>query len=108
MEALIAIIGVATLFTALIIYGTFAWGYVAHVFYNWFLLTAFPNLPHLTLIQVIGLSFFVGLFTQRPEFGKKKEKDERTNIEKAKSFCAALGGPWFVLLLGYLFKTWFL
>lgn len=99
-----ALIGILVLIPILIIYSGFSWGLVVFNFYNWFILPIFPELPVITLIQAVGLMFFIGLFNKTDS--KNDIKDDYTT--KYSGLIKSIISPWLSLLLGYLFKIWFL
>lgn len=104
MEILGVIIGFILLVGGLLIYASLSWGYVTYLFYAWFLLPVFHDLPHVTLVQAIGLNFFIGLFVKY----NPNEKEEDDKKKKISRIIVALGMPWFTLLMGYIFKAWFM
>ncbi len=100
MEALFTLIGTLGVVAILIIYGALSWGYVSYTFYNWFILTSFPDLPHLSIVQFIGFSLFANTIIRHGSvFIKDEYKDK--NLEY---FSMALN-PWLVLLFGWLLKV---
>jgi len=46
----------------ILIYTSFAWGVVLKIFWVWFIMPVFTNLPILTLKHAVGIMFFIGLF----------------------------------------------
>lgn len=86
-------------FIGLMIYSLFSWGFVTHSFYNWFILPIFPTLPQISIIQMIGIMFFV-LVLMRNSSEEKEKKDKSKKI-------ALLLLPWTVYIIGLLFKTLF-
>lgn len=110
MEILIGILAglfFGSLFiAALVLYGTFSWGYVTYLFYAWFLLPVFPGLPHLTFMKACGLMFFIGLFkTYDPDAPKKEYKNDTARVTAT---ITGLAMPWLTLLIGWAFKAIFL
>ena len=100
MEALIALIGAIGLAALLIIYGAFAWGYVIYVLYNWFVLTALPDLPHFTVIQFIGFSLFLRAIMPVSTTYLKDEYENKTT-KVIHNFL----GPWIILSFSWLIKV---
>ena len=43
----------------LLAYHAWAWGFILFKFWTWFVLTAFPELPAITIGDAIGLSIFI-------------------------------------------------
>ena len=79
MEAL----GILILVLLLLLYNVFAWGYVASVFYGWFVLPYFPNLPHFGYVEFIGFVLFFGVLTHKsPTFIKDEYKDLDLQVSK--------------------------
>ena len=84
---------------ASIIYHTFAWGYVCLQFWYWFILPAFPDLPHLNLWHCIGLMFFITLFKNNAVVSYKKEEGKEVN-----DVIATLLTPWITLFVASFFN----
>ena len=98
MEALIALLGVASLVIGLIVYGSFSWGYVLYKSWYWFLIPVFPQIPHITFYQAVGLMLFIGLFKNHNDDRLKDEYKDRTKWSRtAISMC----GPWLVLMCSW-------
>ena len=77
MEAL----GILILVLLLLLYNVFAWGYVASVFYGWFVLPYFPNLPHFGYVEFISFVLFFGVLTHKsPTFIKDEYKDKTMDM----------------------------
>lgn len=86
----------------MLLYNVFSWGYVCSVFYKWFILTSFPNLPQFDYVQFIGFMLFIGVLTHKDSVNIKNEyKDEGVGHVQI------LLGPWLVLLMGWLVKLVF-
>lgn len=99
MEFLVALIGGIGLAALLIVYGAFAWGYVIHVLYNWFVLTALPDLPHFTIVQFIGFSLFLRAIMPINITYLKDEYED-----KGVKWTHNILGPWIVLCFSWLIK----
>jgi hypothetical protein len=99
MEALLAFIGAIGMVAILILYGAFSWGFVTYTFYNWFVLTSFPDLPNFSIVQFIGFSLFLNtLIKHGSVFIKDEYKDKK--MEYMTMFLS----PWLILLFGWLLK----
>lgn len=99
MEILLVVLGVLALMVGIILYSTFVWGYVASKFYYWFVLPIFPTLPHLSLMQIIGITFFV--YVIMPKAALSDVKDEYR--DKSSQLVTFFITPWVTLILGYIF-----
>lgn len=98
MTELLLVLGAITGVGALIIYDAFAWGYVLYKLYYWFALPVFPNLPHISFFQAVGLFFIILLF----KIGIKQSKYEMPNggiIEAKHEWTPMLVLPWIFLLI---------
>lgn len=98
---------------ALGVYSTAAVGFVISVFWLWFLLPLFPMLPHLTVIQAIGLTFLFYAF--KPNYkemaeslSKLGEQDEDAQKKIIASLFVLIFSPWVALLVGFLFRYFFM
>jgi hypothetical protein len=102
MEALLVIVGGAALITLLLVYSSFASGFVLYKFYYWFLLPIVPSLPHFSLIECIGIMLF--LVAVKSGNGNDDFKDE---VKKSSSemLASALVKPWMILGMGWLLKV---
>lgn len=97
LEALLLILGGLLLIAIALVYGVFAWGIVMYEFWYWFVLPVFPTLPHVTIVQCVGLMLFIGLFhTNIPQVIKKEYKDESMH-----NWMTVLAPP-VALLVGWL------
>lgn len=56
-------------------------GYLISVFWAWFVMTQFTNLPHLSVIAAIGLSLFIGLVAPKKSLTAKDIDDIRDSKE---------------------------
>lgn len=103
MEALLTLIGVVFLIPLLVIYQSFAWGYVASVIYTWFIIPTFPNVPELLWWQLAEIMFFVNCFVHdgTKNWIKKEYRDETNGL------WISLGNPWLLLLGAWIFKVVF-
>ena len=101
LEALLLIFGAITLVAVALLYGTFAWGFVLYKFWYWFLLPVFPILPHVTILQCVGIFFIIGLFHTPPS---QYLKDDY--VDKSKAYVNIFLPP-LALLFGWLFKIIF-
>lgn len=103
MEILAAIILGAIVVCALLIYTSLSWGYVISLFYGWFILPIFPNLPKLGIIQFIAISLFIkALLPLTPAAIKDEYKDK--NMVWVSFFLS----PWLTLFFGWIIKMFFI
>jgi hypothetical protein len=58
----------------LAVIGVIIGGWVFMTFWGWFMLPAFPTLPHLTLEQSIGVATFLSILTHKRD-KESKDKD---------------------------------
>ncbi len=98
MEALLALIGILALIPLALFYSSFSWGFVISKFYLWFIVSAFPQIPHFTILQFIGFTFFlIAIMPKRHSIPIKKEfKNENEH------WILLIFSPWITLLCGYL------
>ena len=95
------LIGLAII-AAIVLYNAFAWGYVASVFYGWFVLPYFPSFPHFTATHFIGFVLFIGVMTHKGHIYVKDEYQDKTN-----SWVQLFLGPWISLAAGCLVHQFF-
>lgn len=106
MQILLMILGIIALVGGLIVYSSISWGYVAWKFWYWFLLPVFPNLPHITFWQAVGLFFVTALFkTAVASSSIKKEYLDET--QKYVGIGVGLLSPWITLFFAWLIGTLF-
>ena len=80
-----------------LVYSSFSWGYVASMFYSWFILPNFPTLPHFTVTQFVGIMFFTSVvFRHTPSHIKDEYQD------KSSSWTYLILSPWLTLFFGWL------
>ena len=104
MKYLLTIPIVVVIIAAITIYASFCYGLVLSNFYEWFMLPIFPNLVKISVTQFIGISFFANILIRHHSQNIKQEylEDISTRV------IGFLLSPWLVLLIGYLFKAFFL
>jgi ABC-type lipoprotein release transport system permease subunit len=95
------------------VYSTAAVGFVISVFWAWFLMPIFPMLPHLTVIQAIGITFLLNAL--KPNYkdmteslSKMGEQDEDAQKKIMVSIFVLIFSPWAALLAGFLFRYFFM
>lgn len=93
MEALFILIFVFVIS----IYNAISWGYVASVFYGWFILPSFPTLPNFTYFEFVGFILFIGVITHKHSPSIKEEyKDSGSDLIQE------FFGPWLTLIFGWI------
>jgi hypothetical protein len=103
MIKLVAFLAAIAAFSLLMLVSFFSWGLVAYKFWYWFMLPVFPALPSITLIQAIGLLFFVGVITHKSKYVEPNWlKEKRVQKEKIEALAMSLLGPFITLGIGYL------
>lgn len=102
MVELTALLIGALVFVALIGYSTFSWGYVLHVMYGWFILSAIPTLPHFTVLHFVGFSLFANALVRHSSDSIKSEYKD-----KSKESLHWIS-PWLTLLVAWIVHSiWF-
>ena len=99
MEVIVGLLVMAAIFIGMIAYFAFSWGYVIHIFYGWFVLSAIPTLPHFTVLQFVGFSVFCNALIRSHSTDIKEEYKD----PEAKKF--SFISPWLVLLFGYIIHS---
>lgn len=89
-------IGAFTVLIIVFIYGIFAWGLVTYFYYYWFLLPVFTNLPNITIVEAIGISFFISLFKN---MSTKSNNENKNSTEIITPFLT----PLIALFFGWLY-----
>lgn len=84
-------------------YSIFTKGIITMLFWQWFLVPVFPEIPLITFLQAIGLTFFFVILRAGGRDLKKKYYDE-SEEQTIKSFL----NPVLLLGIGYFFKLIFL
>ena len=98
MEVL-AVLGILLLLFVLVIYNSFAWGFVAKIIAGWYIIPLFPQFPDLTILQYAGIMFFIGcLVHSSNNLDIKSEYRE----ESYKTFIRSSLKPWLLLLAAWL------
>ncbi len=97
MEILLQFLGVLFLIPFLVLYSSFSWGYVATIFYSWFIIPLFPQLPIFTWLQFAGMMFMINCFVH---ISKSNIKEEYTN--KTEGIILIFINPWLTLLGGWI------
>jgi len=100
MEIILGIISAILLFSIFILYQSFAWGYVASVLYNWFVLSYFAEAPTLYWWHFAGFMFITNCFIHADTHHFKDEiKDKTTGT------VSSIIAPWVTLFSAWVFKT---
>lgn len=102
MKTLGKILGITIIGMLLMLYLSFAWGFVSYKLFNWFIIPSFLDkgifLPEFGILSFIGFSLFINTLIRSSSIHIKSEyKDETT--ERFSIFF----NPWLILLL-----TWFI
>lgn len=101
MEILISILAMISLIVIILAYISFSWGYVIHKLYGWFILNWFGDvLPEISVIQFIGITFFIHAIITRPTVHIKEEYKDKTGM-----YASLILSPWITLLIGWALKT---
>lgn len=98
MEIILAILAVAAIVIVALFYGSFSWGFVVSKFYAWFILTIYPDAPEFTILQFVGIMFFLGAIL--PKLYVKDIKKEYRDNEY--DWIVILLAPWLTLICGWL------
>lgn len=83
-------------------------GFLIKTFWVWFLLPLFPNLPTLTILPAIGLSYLVGSFTPWKGITQKEMDEFSTSTSDSRALLTFVNGLLysvgiaFCLLGGYI------
>ncbi len=99
MTEIILLLGYIFGFTLLLLYGSFVKGFIVYKFWYWFLLPAFPTVPHISYIHAVGLSLLLVLFHQVDSTKKSIVGNE---IVTKPDYGLGLIYPWLVLLMGWV------
>lgn len=102
MEILLVIFGVIGLGFAILTYNAFVWGFVAHTLYGWFVLSAFPDAPHFSILQFVGFSLFLSAL--KPQIGQSLKSEYEDN---GKMWGKLLLTPWLVLLFAWFIHLFY-
>jgi len=102
MESLLVLIGVIGLTLGILCYNAFVWGFIAHTLYGWFILSAFADAPHFTVLQFVGFSLF--LTAIKPSLGVSIKSEYEDN---GKMWGNLLLTPWLVLLFAWFINLFF-
>lgn len=92
---LVVITGGILTFLALLLYGSFVWGFVFTRFSSWFIIPIFHGFPVLTYMQSVGLMFIINMFHTR-------SYSKLVNIETKMNWVMFLTVPWVTLVLGWI------
>lgn len=85
---------------ASIVYTIFAWGYVLHELYEWFVISSIPSMSHFTIVQFIGFRLFLGALLGK---GQEQIKSEyKIKYHEWIMFVA----PWTVLAFSFIIHAW--
>jgi hypothetical protein len=98
MLELLAVLSVIVL---IVLYGAFAWGYVSHTMYLWFILPHFPDLPTFSVYQFIGFMMFSSVMFKRTTHNHIKDEF----IDKNSMYGSLLLGPWIALGVAWFIKS---
>lgn len=100
MSFILVVLVFTLILSVVIVYSSLSWGFILSKFWEWFLIPIFPEIPHISLIQAIGITFFICLFRSGKSTFVKDELEDNT-----KEFISFVIGPWILFLFGWIFKT---
>ena len=84
----------------IIIWGTFAQGFVGMKLWNWFIFDHIPGAPAMTILNAAGIAVLCRLFTyENLPIIDEDSSNTKKNIQK---LIVALIAPWIALLIGYI------
>ncbi len=99
MEILLGVILAILIFSILMLYQSFAWGYVASVLYSWFVTSYFTEAPILYWWHFAGFMFIANCFIHSDTHHFKDEiKDKTTGA------VSSIIAPWVLLFAAWVFK----
>jgi hypothetical protein len=99
MEIIIALLSLSFVITVVTMYSAFAWGYVASVVYQWFILPQFNDLPQIEWWQFAGIMFLVNCFVHSStHYFKDEVKDPKNGA------ITSLLSPWILMASAWVFK----
>ena len=97
----IAGIGAAILFGALIVLSYFVSGLVLSKMWEWFIVSTFEA-PQITILEAIGISMIVGLFTRGLATKMDTDDDERILYRFARMWGRLLLSPFITLFIAWI------
>ncbi len=100
MASLITLVGIIVVVIGLILYNSFAWGFVVSKFYVWFVLSMFPDLPVINYLQFVGIMIFLGAILPKHSDMNKSETDNTKVV-------LYIMAPVISLVVGWVFKLLF-
>jgi hypothetical protein len=99
METIGKLVIFVLLIIGVVLYASFAWGYVASVIYEWVVLPTFPSLPILKWWQFSGMMFLVNTFVHSDLHHFKEEVKDKTT-----GSIIGILSPWLTLFAAWIFK----
>lgn len=90
------------LYLGVLIYSSFSWGYVAYVFYGWFVTPYIHNLPQFTITMFVGFILFISVILPKSATFIKDEY-EREDLK----WIYLILGPWLTLFGGWVVHSLF-
>lgn len=102
MEILLLLIGIVGLTLVILCYNAFIWGFIAHTLYGWFILSAFADAPHFSILQFVGFSLFLGALKPSLGVSIKSEYEDQN-----KMWGKILITPWLVLLFAWFIHLFY-
>ena len=100
MELLLAFLLASGIVIVGTLYSSFSWGYVASIFYSWFIMPNFETLPDLSWYHFAGIMFFVNCFYHNSTLSYIKDefKDSTSGVINT------VLSPWVLLFCAFIFK----
>jgi hypothetical protein len=103
MKEFFTLLGVILFIPLLVIYNSFAWGYVATVISYWYVIPLFPSFPILSWLQYAGIMFFVNCFVHTGDNSDIKDEYKNNSFNLIK----ILFNPWLLLLGAWILKLFY-
>ena len=95
-------VGITILFGALIVLGYFVSGLVLSIMWEWFIVSTFPLAPPITILEAIGITLIMGLFTSKLATVASVDDEERLSYRLAKSLGRFLIQPFIALFIAWI------
>lgn len=96
---IVVILGFLFIIPFIVIYSSFAWGFVASIIYNWYIITIFTNAPALNWLQLAGIMFFINCLIRYNTTNIKQEYKDYNIL-----WLETILNPWLTLLGAWIFK----
>lgn len=95
-------IGLAVLFSLVIVLGYIVSGLVLSILWGWFVVPIFPLVPEISIAEAIGITLIVHLFMRSLATKADTDEESETSTKLGKMLARSFVAPFITLFIGWI------